>query len=57
MNLYLLAAAAGEAPQSNFGFVEAMTEGGPVAWSILAVMVVMSPTCATPKSASTTRAP
>ena len=42
MNLYLLAAAAGEAPQSKFGFVEAMTEGGPVAWSILAVMVVMS---------------
>ena len=42
MNLYLLAAAAGEAPQSKFGFVEAMKEGGPVAWSILAVMVVMS---------------
>jgi biopolymer transport protein ExbB len=42
MNLYLLAAAAGEAPQSKFGFVEAMTEGGPVAWSILTVMVVMS---------------
>ena len=43
MNLYLLAAAAGEAaPQSKFGFVEAMREGGPVAWSILAVMVIMS---------------
>lgn len=42
MNLYLLAAAAGEAPQSKFGFVEAMTEGGPVAWSILTVMVIMS---------------
>ncbi len=42
MNLYLLAAAAGEAPQSKFGFVEAMREGGPVAWSILTVMVIMS---------------
>jgi biopolymer transport protein ExbB len=43
MNLYLLAAAAGEAaPESKFGFVEAMKEGGPVAWSILAIMVIMS---------------
>ena len=42
MNLYLLAAAAGEAPENKFGFVEAMKEGGPVAWSILAVMVIMS---------------
>ena len=43
MNLYLLAAAAGEAaPENKFGFVEAMTEGGPVAWSILTVMVIMS---------------
>ena len=43
MNLYLLAAAAGEAaPESKFGFVEAMREGGPVAWSILTVMVIMS---------------
>lgn len=43
MNLTLLAAAAGEAaPESKFGFVEAMTEGGPVAWSILAIMVIMS---------------
>jgi biopolymer transport protein ExbB len=43
MNLYLLAAAAGEAaPESKFGFVEAMTEGGPVAWSILAIMIIMS---------------
>ena len=43
MNLYLLAAAAGEAaPESKFGFVEAMREGGPVAWSILAVMIIMS---------------
>lgn len=43
MNLTLLAAAAGEAaPENKFGFVEAMKEGGPVAWSILAVMVIMS---------------
>eukprot|EP00611_Tribonema_gayanum_P019898 TRINITY_DN3542_c0_g1_i1.p1 TRINITY_DN3542_c0_g1~~TRINITY_DN3542_c0_g1_i1.p1 ORF type:complete len:257 (+),score=68.23 TRINITY_DN3542_c0_g1_i1:644-1414(+) len=43
MNLYLLAAAAGEAaPESQFGFVQAMKEGGPVAWSILAIMVIMS---------------
>ena len=42
MNLYTLAAAAGEAPKNQFGFVEAMREGGPVAWSILAVMIIMS---------------
>lgn len=42
MNLYLLAAAAGEAPKNQFGFVEAMREGGPVAWSILTVMIIMS---------------
>jgi biopolymer transport protein ExbB len=43
MNLYLLAAAAGgTAPESKFGFVEAMREGGPVAWSILAIMIIMS---------------
>jgi len=43
MNLYLLAAGAAEAaPENKFGFVEAMKEGGPVAWSILAVMIVMS---------------
>ncbi|MFM7349209.1 MAG: MotA/TolQ/ExbB proton channel family protein [Erythrobacter sp.] len=42
MNLSLLAAAAGEAPQSEFGFIQAMEQGGPVAWSILTVMVIMS---------------
>ena len=30
------------APQNSFGFIEAMEQGGPVAWSILAVMVIMS---------------
>jgi len=45
MNLYYLAAVAAtdaEAPENKFGFWEAMREGGPVAWSILAVMVIMS---------------
>jgi biopolymer transport protein ExbB len=42
MNLYLLAAAAGEAPKSKFGFYEAIVEGGPVTWSILGIMVIMS---------------
>ena len=43
MNLTLLAAAAGEAaPENKFGFYEAMVEGGPVAWSILVVMIIMS---------------
>ncbi|MEM7667009.1 MAG: MotA/TolQ/ExbB proton channel family protein [Pseudomonadota bacterium] len=43
MNLYYLAAAAAtEAPESEFGFWKAMEEGGPVAWSILGVMVIMS---------------
>ncbi|MCK0127039.1 MotA/TolQ/ExbB proton channel family protein [Erythrobacter sp. F6033] len=41
MNLYTLAAAT-EAPVNEFGFWKAMEEGGPVAWSILAVMVIMS---------------
>ncbi len=44
MNLYYLAAAAAETevPENKFGFIQAMEEGGPVAWSILAVMVIMS---------------
>lgn len=44
MNLYYLAAAAAdtEAPVNEFGFVKAMEEGGPVAWAILTVMIIMS---------------
>lgn len=43
MTIELLAAAAGEAaPQTSFGFMEAMEQGGFVAWSILAVLVIMS---------------
>ena len=41
MIIQLLAAGA-EAPESSFGFWQAMEEGGPVAWSILAVMIIMS---------------
>jgi len=35
-------AAAGEAPNTQFGFMEAMEQGGPVAWSILTVLVIQS---------------
>jgi biopolymer transport protein ExbB len=37
-------AAAGEAAgqQNSFGFIEAMEQGGPIAWFILATMVIMS---------------
>ena len=43
MLIELLAAAAGEAaPQASFGFTEAMEQGGIIAWSILAVLVIMS---------------
>ncbi|WP_340588116.1 MotA/TolQ/ExbB proton channel family protein [Erythrobacter alti] len=38
----LSAAATDAAPDTEFGFIQAMEEGGPVAWSILAVMVIMS---------------
>ncbi len=41
MFTYLIAAAEA-APENQFGFMKAMEEGGPVAWSILAVMVIMS---------------
>ena len=42
MDLYILTAAATDAPVNEFGFIKAMEEGGPVAWSILAVMIIMS---------------
>ena len=42
MFINLIAAAPGEAPENAFGFVQAMEEGGPIAWSILAVLVIMS---------------
>ena len=42
MLTYLIASGATEAPENKFGFVEAMKEGGPVAWAVLAVMIIMS---------------
>ncbi len=42
MLIELLAAAGGEAPQTQFGFMEAMEQGGVIAWSILAVLAIMS---------------
>ena len=38
----LAAVAAGEAPQNQFGFLEAMEQGGVIAWSIFGVLVIMS---------------
>ena len=40
--LLAAATAEGAAPENKFGFVEAMKEGGPIAWSLLAVLVIMS---------------
>ncbi len=43
MIIELLAAAGGNAaPQNSFGFLEAMEQGGMIAWSIFGVLVIMS---------------
>ena len=43
MLIDILAAAGGEAaPESQFGFMEAMEQGGVIAWFILGVLVIMS---------------
>jgi len=42
MLIDLLAAAGGEAPQNQFGFLEAMQQGGIIAWTIFSVLVIMS---------------
>jgi biopolymer transport protein ExbB len=42
MLIDILAAAGGDAPQTQFGFMEAMEQGGPIAWFIFGVLVVMS---------------
>jgi biopolymer transport protein ExbB len=43
MLIDILAAAGGEAaPQNQFGFIEAMEQGGLIAWSIFSVLVIMS---------------
>ncbi|OYX64625.1 MAG: flagellar motor protein MotA [Sphingomonadales bacterium 32-64-17] len=41
MNI-LAAAGDAAAPATEFGFVQALEEGGPVAWAILAIMIIMS---------------
>ena len=38
----ILAAAGAEAPKNSFGFMEAMNQGGVIAWSIFGVLVIMS---------------
>jgi len=42
MYIELLAAAGDAAPKNQFGFVEALQQGGIIAWSIFAVLVIMS---------------
>ncbi len=42
MLIEILAAAGGEAPQNSFGFIEAMQQGGVIAWFTLGVLVIMS---------------
>ncbi|OGS51466.1 MAG: flagellar motor protein MotA [Erythrobacter sp. RIFCSPHIGHO2_12_FULL_63_10] len=42
MIIELLAAATNVAPENKFGFLEAMQQGGAIAWSILTVLVIMS---------------
>lgn len=43
MLIDILAAAGGEAaPENAFGFMEAMEQGGAIAWAIFAVLVIMS---------------
>lgn len=42
MIIELLSAAADAGPKTQFGFMEAMEQGGMIAWSILTVLVIMS---------------
>ncbi len=42
MLIETLAVAGAEAPANQFGFMEAMEQGGPVAWAILTVLVIQS---------------
>lgn len=42
MIIELLTAAGDAAPQNKFGFMEAMEQGGMIAWSIFGVLVIMS---------------
>ena len=42
MLINLLAAGAEAAPENQFGFIQAMEEGGPIAWAIFSVLLIMS---------------
>ncbi len=42
IDILAAASAATEAPQTSFGFVQAIEEGGPVTWSLLAVLAIQS---------------
>ncbi len=42
MLINILAAASDAAPQNKFGFLEAMEQGGAIAWSIFIILVIMS---------------
>jgi len=42
MLIEILSAAGEAAPQNQFGFMEAMEQGGAIAWSIFTVLVIMS---------------
>ncbi|WP_126173840.1 MotA/TolQ/ExbB proton channel family protein [Altericroceibacterium xinjiangense] len=42
MLIDILAAAGDAAPQNQFGFIEAMEQGGVIAWTIFGVLVIMS---------------
>ena len=44
INLLAAAAAGAEAPQTSFGFIQAIEEGGPVTWSLLFVLGTTSQT-------------
>jgi biopolymer transport protein ExbB len=42
IDILATAAAAAEAPQTSFGFVQAIRDGGPVTWSLLFVLGIQS---------------
>ncbi len=42
MSIEMIIAAAADAPANKFGFIEAMEQGGPIAWAILGVLVIQS---------------
>lgn len=42
MLIDIMAAAGSEAPANQFGFMEAMNQGGVIAWSIFGILVIMS---------------